>query len=158
MDLEALVAPVVEAAGLELFDVELRGEGRRRILRVTVDREGGLDLGTITEVSERVSRRLDVEGFDPGPYTLEVTSPGLERPLRGPRDFATRVGQQVRVRVEGDDGRETLTGTLVSAGDDVAAIATEAGERTVRYEDISSARLVVDWDEELKRAKKRSER
>jgi hypothetical protein len=64
----------------------------------------------------------------------------------------------VRVRVEGDDGRETLTGTLVSAGDDVAAIATEAGERTVRYEDISSARLVVDWDEELKRAKKRSER
>jgi ribosome maturation factor RimP len=158
MDLESLVAPVVEAAGLELFDVELRGEGRRRILRVTVDREGGLDLGTITEVSERVSRRLDVEGFDPGPYTLEVTSPGLERPLRGPRDFATRVGQQVRVRVEGDDGRETLTGTLVSAGDDVAAIATEAGERTVRYEDISSARLVVDWDEELKRAKKRSER
>jgi ribosome maturation factor RimP len=158
MDLESLVAPVVEAAGLELFDVELRGEGRRRILRVTVDREGGLDLGTITEVSERVSRRLDVEGFDPGPYTLEVTSPGLERPLRGPRDFATRVGRQVRVRVEGDDGRETLTGTLVSAGDSVAVIATEAGERTVRYEDISSARLVVDWDEELKRAKKRSER
>jgi ribosome maturation factor RimP len=158
MDLESLVAPVVEAAGLELFDVELRGEGRRRILRVTVDREGGLDLGTITEVSERVSRRLDVEGFDPGPYTLEVTSPGLERPLRGPRDFATRVGRQVRVRVEGDDGRETLTGTLVSAGDSVAVIATESGERTVRYEDISSARLVVDWDEELKRAKKRSER
>jgi ribosome maturation factor RimP len=158
MDLESLVAPVVEAAGLELFDVELRGEGRRRILRVTVDREGGLDLGTITEVSERVSRRLDVEGFDPGPYTLEVTSPGLERPLRGPRDFAARVGQQVRVRVEGDDGRETLTGTLVSAGDSVAVIATESGERTVRYEDISSARLVVDWDEELKRAKKRSER
>lgn len=158
MDLESLVAPVVEAAGLELFDVELRGEGRRRILRVTVDREGGLDLGTIADVSERVSRRLDVEGFDPGPYTLEVTSPGLERPLRGPRDFAARVGQRVRVRVDGEGGRETLTGTLVRAGDEVATVGTEAGERTVRYEEISSARLVVDWDEELKKAKKRSER
>jgi ribosome maturation factor RimP len=157
MDLESLVAPVVEAAGLELFDVELRGEGRRRILRVTVDREGGLDLGTIAEVSERVSRRLDLEGFDPGPYTLEVTSPGLERPLRGPRDFADRVGQRVRVRVEGDGGRETLTGTLLSAGDEVASIATEAGERTVRYEDVSSARLVVDWDEELRKAKRSTE-
>jgi ribosome maturation factor RimP len=82
----------------------------------------------------------------------------VERPLRGPRDFADRVGQRVRVRVEGDGGRETFTGTLVSAGDEVAAIATEAGERTVRYENVSSARLVVDWDEELKRAKKRSER
>jgi ribosome maturation factor RimP len=157
MDLEALVAPVVEAAGLDLVDVELRREEKRRVLRVTVDREGGLDLDTIAEVSERVSRRLDVEGFDPGPYSLEVSSPGVERPLRRPSDFAGRVGQHVRIRVESEAGRETLTGTLVAAGEETATIDTPSGERTVRYEDISSARLVVDWDEELRRAKRSKE-
>jgi ribosome maturation factor RimP len=150
---------VVQAAGLDLVDVEMRRGGKRGLLRVTVDREGGVDLDTIAGVSERLSRRLDVEGFDPGPYSLEVTSPGVERPLRRPPDFTGRVGERVRVRVEAAGGGETLTGTLVAADHEAATIATEAGERTVRYEEISAARLVVDWDEELKKAKKkRSER
>jgi hypothetical protein len=92
MDLEALVAPVVEAAGLNLVDVDMGREGKRRVLRVTVDREGGLDLDTIAEVSERVSRRLDLEGFDPGPYSLEVSSPGVERPRPPPAPGAGRGG------------------------------------------------------------------
>ncbi|HYZ10844.1 MAG TPA: ribosome maturation factor RimP [Actinomycetota bacterium] len=157
MDLEALVAPVVDAAGLDLVDVEMRREGRRRVLRVTVDRAGGLDLDTIAHVSERVSRRLDLEGFDPGPYSLEVTSPGVDRPLRRPADFAGRVGQRVRVRVEADRGRETLTGTLSAAGEEFATVATDSGEREVRYEDITSAHLVVDWDAELRKAKRSKE-
>ena len=157
MDLEALVAPVVEAAGLDLVDVEMRSEGKRRILRVTVDRQGGLDLDTIAEVSERVSRRLDVEGFDPGPYSLEVSSPGVERPLRRPADFAGRVGERVRIRVEAGGERETLTGTLLAVDEESATVGTDAGERTVRYEDIASARLVVDWGEELRKAKRSTE-
>lgn len=158
MDLEALVAPVVEAAGLDLVDVELRREDKRRVLRVTVDREGGLDLDTIAEVSERVSRRLDVEGFDPGPYALEVSSPGVERPLRGPGDFGRHVGQEVRVRTsEPVGGARVHRGRLIAAGEDSVTIATDDGERTVAYGNIAAARTVVDWDEALKRAK-RSER
>ncbi|MGH2653089.1 MAG: ribosome maturation factor RimP [Actinomycetota bacterium] len=158
MDLEALVAPVVEAAGLDLVDVELRREGKRRVLRVTVDREGGLDLDTIAEVSERVSRRLDVEGFDPGPYALEVSSPGVERPLRGPADFGRYVGQEVRVRTsEPVGGARVHRGRLIAAGEEVVTIATDDGERTVAYGNVAAARTVVDWDEALKRAK-RSER
>ena len=158
MDLEALVAPVVEAAGLDLVDVELRREGKRRVLRVTVDREGGLDLDTIAEVSERVSRRLDVEGFDPGPYALEVSSPGVERPLRGPADFGRHVGQEVRVRTsEPVGGARVHRGRLIAAGEDSVTIATDDGERTVAYGNVAAARTVVDWDEALKRAK-RSER
>ena len=158
MDLEALVAPVVEAAGLDLVDVELRREGKRRVLRVTVDREGGLDLDTISEVSERVSRRLDVEGFDPGPYALEVSSPGLERPLRRPADFGRHVGQEVRVRTsEPVGGARVHRGRLIAAGEEVVTIATDDGERTVAYGNVAAARTVVDWDEALKRAK-RSER
>lgn len=158
MDLEALVAPVVEAAGLDLVDVELRREGKRRVLRVTVDREGGLDLDTIAEVSERVSRRLDVEGFDPGPYALEVSSPGVERPLREPGDFGRHVGQEVRVRTsEPVGGARVHRGRLIAAGEDSVTIATDDGERTVAYGNVAAARTVVDWDEALKRAK-RSER
>jgi len=155
MDLEAVVAPVVEAAGLELVDVDLRHEGGRRVLRVTVDREQGVNLDAIAEVSERVSRRLDVEGFDPGPYALEVSSPGVERWLRRPSDYARRVGERVKVRTaEPVDGARTHTGTLVAAGEDEVTIATTAGERRVGYEDIVSAQVVVDWAEELKRSKR----
>jgi ribosome maturation factor RimP len=155
MDLEPLVAPVVEAAGLELVDVAFHGRGPRRVLRVTVDREDGLDLDTIAEVSERLSRRLDVEGFDPGPYRLEVSSPGLERPLRRPEEFARRVGERVKVRTtEPVEGTRVHIGTVASAGEDGVRIDTEAGERLIAYGEIASARAVVDWDEELKRSKR----
>jgi ribosome maturation factor RimP len=146
MDVEALVAPVVESAGLELVDVTFRRESGRRILRVTIDRHGGVDLDTIAQTSERVWRRLDVEGFAPGPYVLEVTSPGIERPLRRPSEFARQVGETVKVRTEEPvDGSRVHTGTLVAAGEDGVIVATEVGERTIPYEEIASARTVFEW-------------
>ena len=84
MRLEALVGPVVESAGLELVDVSFRTEGGRRVVRVTVDREGGVDLDTISRTSEAISRRLDLEDAVAGSYALEVSSPGIERPLAFP--------------------------------------------------------------------------
>jgi ribosome maturation factor RimP len=154
-DLERMVAPVLEAAGLELVEVTFRREAGGKVLRITVDREHGADLDTIAAASERVSRRLDAEGFDPGPYRLEVTSPGLERPLRRPDDFARRVGETVTVRtVEPVDDASVFTGTVVAADDEAVTLATEAGERAFRYEGIASARNVVDWNEELKRSKR----
>ena len=157
MDLERAVAPVVDAAGLELVEVTFRREAGRRILRVTVDREGGVDLEAIAGVSERISRRLDVEGFAPGPYALEVSSPGVERPLRRPEDFARRVGQKVRVKTHRpvEDAR-SHTGTIVAASDQDVTIATEAGERRVPFEDIASARTVFEWGPKAPRKRKRS--
>ena len=147
MDAEALVRPVVEGAGLELVDVTWSGRGRSPLLRITVDRDGGVDLDTISSVSEQVSRRLDLEGFEPGrPYQLEVTTPGLERPLRRPQDFRRAVGQRVRVRT--DEG--TIEGELRDVDDEVLKIAVSAGERPVHLTEIAAARTVVDWDQELK--------
>lgn len=152
MDVEALVRPVVEAAGLELVEVDFTRETGRRVLRVTVDRPGGIDLDTIADTSERLSRRLDLEGFDPGPYQLEVTSPGLERALKRPADFARSVGHRVRIRTARPvAGSRTHRGTLVAAGDEGVTVETDGGRRSVSYEDISSARTVVDWDEELRK-------
>lgn len=152
-DVEELIRPVVEAAGLELWDVTYRREAGRRVLRVIVDRAGGaegaggVDLDTISGVSERLSRRLDLEGFaGDTPYSLEVSSPGLERALREPRHFARSVGEQVKVKTaEPVEGRRVHEGALVSADPEAIVIASEGGELRVRYEDIDSARTVFEW-------------
>ena len=146
-EVDALVRPVVEAGGLEVWDVTFAREAGRRILRVTVDREGGVDLDTISVLSQRISRRLDLEGFGrDGPYDLEVGSPGLERRLRDPRHFERSVGQQVKVKtVEPMDGSRVHEGTLVSADAEAIVIASEGGELRVPYDGVASARTVFEW-------------
>jgi ribosome maturation factor RimP len=151
VDVEETIRPVVEGAGLELVEVVLHRAPGRSLLRVTIDREGGVDLDAIADASERISRRLDLEGFDPGPYALEVSSPGIERPLKDRRDFAKRVGARVRVKTaQPVEGARSLTGTLVEAGPETVRIATEQGERSISYQEITSARTVADWEAELK--------
>jgi ribosome maturation factor RimP len=146
MEVEAMIRPVVEAAGLELVDVNFVREQGRHVLRVTIDRDGGIDLDTIADASGRISRRLDLEGFQPGPYTLEVSSPGVERPLKQPKDFARRVGERVRVKLASpSQGARTVVGSIVAAEDDAVRIATEGGERRVPYAEITSARTVFEW-------------
>jgi ribosome maturation factor RimP len=149
---EALVAPVVEGAGLEVWEVTFGREQGRPVLRVMVDRDGGVDLDTIAQVSERLSRRLDLEGFaGDTAYALEVSSPGLERPLRTPRHFERSVGQQVKVRTVGQAGdRRAHEGALVSADAEAIVIASAGGELRVPYVDIASARTVFEWGPGLK--------
>jgi ribosome maturation factor RimP len=157
MDLEGTIRPVVEGAGLELVEVNLHHGSGRSLLRVMVDRDGGVDLDAIADASGRISRRLDLEGFDPGPYSLEVSSPGIERPLRGPGDFARRVGERVKVKTARPvDGASVFTGTLVAAEERDVRIATDRDEHTLAYEDIASARTVADWEAELKERGKKS--
>src|SRR5919108_3697375 len=125
MDAEALVRPVVESAGLELVEVTWN----RGLLRIVVDRDGGVDLDTIARTSEKVSRRLDLEDFGSGRYTLEVSSPGLERHLREPRDFMKRVGEKVKVKCDDpEEGPLVLVGTLTSADEDAVTIEGAFGE------------------------------
>ncbi|MFN2544333.1 MAG: ribosome maturation factor RimP [Actinomycetota bacterium] len=142
MDAEALVRPVVESAGLELIEVTFN----RGLLRVVVDQDGGVDIDTIAQTSEKVSRRLDLENFGSGRYTLEVSSPGVERHLREPRDFMRRIGERVKVKaVVPEEGGLTLNGTIVSADDEAVTIATDRVGRRVAYPFIRSARTVFEW-------------
>lgn len=151
VDTAALIRPVVERAGLELVDVVFGREQGRKILRVTVDRDGGVDLETISTVSEQVSRRLDLEGFDPGGYALEVSSPGIERPLRTPGQWARAVGERVQVRTRTPiDGSRHWQGELVAADDEAIVIATSGGEQRVPLDEVRSGRTVADWGAELK--------
>jgi ribosome maturation factor RimP len=153
VDVEALLRPVIEAEGFDLYDVTRGREGGRKVLRVIVDGPHGVDIDTLGRLSERVSSRLDDEGYETGPYDLQVSSPGLERPLKRPEHFSRTVGEQVRVKTTAPmAGSRTHTGTLAAADDDGITLVVGDEELRVRHADIASARTVVDWGAELKRS------
>jgi len=105
--IERLLEPVVRAAGLDLESVRVGSAGRRRLLRVVVDADGGVDLDNIALVSREASARLDDTGaMGETPYTLEVSSPGVDRPLTQPRHWRRAVGRLVRVPVSGPSAPE----------------------------------------------------
>jgi len=150
-DVERVAAPVLESAGLELIDVELRSGN----VVVTVDREGGIDLDSLASASKAISAALDREGVGPpGRYELEVSSPGLERRLRRPEHFRQFVGQRVALRtMPGVEGERRVEGDIVAA-DDRGVVVTAPGlpdGRRLAYGDIERAHTVFDWRAALAR-------
>jgi ribosome maturation factor RimP len=151
VDVEALLAPVVHAEGLELYDVTRGREGGRKVLGVIVDRSGGVDVDTLSRLSELISRRLDEHGDEAGPYDLQVSSPGLERPLRRAEHFRRSLGEQVKVKTAAPmAGSRTHIGTLVGADDEGITLAAGDDELRIALAEVTSARTVVDWGAELK--------
>jgi len=143
-----IVAPVLDGLGVELVDVEHRGA----VVRVVVDESGGIGLDRLGEVTQKVSRALDDADPIAARYTLEVSSPGVERPLRTPRHFAAVVGQTVTFRRLLEVGAERVTGILVAAGDDGVSLRVEparpgapAETLEVPYRSIDRARTVFEW-------------
>jgi ribosome maturation factor RimP len=108
---EALLAPVIEALGYELVDVWLGSEFGRRVLRILVDRPGGITIGECADLSREIAPHLDVADLIQGSYTLEVSSPGIQRPLKRARDFERFRGEKLVVRASSPiDGRRTFRG------------------------------------------------
>jgi len=138
----AVVEPIVAAADLDLYDVELAAP----ILRVLVDKAGGVDLAVLGEVTRAVSEALDADDPVPGRYTLEVSSPGLERRLRTPAHFSAALGKKVRVRtVAGTEGERRVEGTLTAADDDGVTVDTGGGERRIAFDEVERAKTVFEW-------------
>jgi len=141
-----LVAPVLSDLGLDLYDLDWAGG----VVRVVVDRPGGVDLEAIASATRLISRELDHADPVPGHYQLEVTSPGLERNLRTPAHFESAVGTDVKIRTHPHvEGERRVEGVVLAAGpDDVTvAVTGEDGttERTIAYTDIERARTVFEW-------------
>ena len=140
---ETLVTPLLEAAGLELYDLELAGG----VLRVLVDRDGGADIDALSEVARQLSRALDEHDPIEGRYTLEVSTPGLERPLRTAAHFRGALGTEVKVKTHPQvEGERRVDGTVTSVDDDAVTItAADGTARTLRYDEIERARTVFVW-------------
>jgi ribosome maturation factor RimP len=134
-----------------LYDVSFGGSGGTRILRVTVDHDGGLDVDTIASLSDKIARRLDLEGFGDGRYELEVSSPGIERPLKTPSHYARAVGARVQVKTASPvDDAQVHEGVLLAADDVHIELDVDGTARAIPVARVASARTVVDWSAELK--------
>lgn len=145
-DVERTVAPILESSGLELVDVEMQA----RVVRVTVDRDGGVDLDAIGSATSAISRALDAADVVPGGrYELEVSSPGLERRLRRPEHFRRQLGVTVSVKTKpGVPGERRLEGRLAAADEHSIRLegqGVEGGSRELSYGDIEKATTVFDW-------------
>jgi ribosome maturation factor RimP len=142
-----IVDPIASDLGLDLYDVERRGATMRVTLDTPPGADGGITLDTLALATRIISRELDHVDPIPGRYTLEVTSPGLERQLRRPEHFRREVGKEVLFRlrdVAGDDRR--VRGTLVAADDSTATVRVESGEeRVVDLTAVDTARTVFEW-------------
>jgi ribosome maturation factor RimP len=139
-----VVVPVLSARDLDLYDVEVSSS----LVRVIVDRAGGVNLDALGEATRAVSRALDEVDPISSSYTLEVTSPGVERPLRRPEQFVGAVGEVVRVKtIPGADGARRFHGELVAADESGITVREADGdaEDTLSYGDIAKARTVFEW-------------
>lgn len=138
-----IVLPILGRHDVELYDLQVEGP----LVRVVVDREGGVDLDTLSAVTRAVSRALDDADPIASRYTLEVTSPGVERPLRTPEQFVRAVGEVVKVRTVPDvEGDRRVQGVL--AGADEQGITVRVGDDEVRalsFAEIERARTVFEW-------------
>lgn len=144
-DLWEVVEPYLTAERLELDDLELSGHGRGRVLRVTVDGEG-VDIGRLADLSRGLSRLLDNETDLEGTYQLEVSSPGLERKLRRPAQFAKSRGREVVVKMKEGEAKRTVRGQLADVGDSSFTVDADDGRIVVDYGDVISARTVYRWE------------
>jgi ribosome maturation factor RimP len=141
----AAVAPVVDALGLRLYDVELSGSGAGRVLRVTVASDGGLDLDAITRATQAISPVVDGEPALAGPYLLEVSSPGVERALRRPEHYLGARGEQVSIKYHTESGPQRVHGVLLDADDARCVVDVDGASVDIAYDHVTSARTVFEW-------------
>ncbi len=149
--LRVLIEPYLAEEGVELYDLELGGVGANLRLRVLVDAEGGIDVDRLASVSRLLKRLLDAQQAMPGPYGLEVSSPGLERPLRRYAHYLKAVGSDVRVKARGPSGQtQTYRGRLMDADEDRLVVAVGIDEVTIAVQDVTSARTVYELERRAK--------
>ncbi|MEU5914379.1 ribosome maturation factor RimP [Micromonospora sp. NPDC047527] len=159
--LRAVIEPVVNDAGYDLEDLSVSRAGRRHVVRVIVDADGGIDLDAVADVSRAVSAALDAAeeasgDILAGEYQLEVSSPGVDRPLTLPRHWRRNVGRLVKVTVRGavalpgqrgeqPSGDRQLTGRVVGADDETVQLETDAGRDSWAYAQLGPGRVQVEF-------------
>ena len=142
--LAGVITDPLAAVGLDVEAVELTPAGKRRMLRVAVDKDGGVTLDDIAEATKEVSRLLDdTDVMGEQPYTLEVTSPGTDRPLTLPRHWRRNEGRLVKVTLVGG---ETVTGRIRDTDEEHATLDVDGTERDVAFADVGKAKIQIEFN------------
>jgi ribosome maturation factor RimP len=145
--IEEVAKRVAESEGLELVEVEVKGGGNSRLVRIAIDKPEGVTHGDCELVSHQVGTILDVEDVVPGRYTLEVSSPGVERKLVKPEDYERFQGKKARITLrEAVEGRKNWEGTLAGIAAGAVTVETEPGKtRQFPLTQIQKANLKFEW-------------
>ena len=142
-----MLEPAVQAVGMELWGIEFLSQGRHSILRVYIDSQNGVTIDDCEAASHQVSGILDVEDPISGEYNLEVSSPGMDRPLFSFEQFRSYVGEPIKVRLQmAVDGKRNFTGKLLVAENDQLTFEVENQQLTVSMNQVDKANLVPIFD------------
>jgi ribosome maturation factor RimP len=142
----AIADPLLTNEGMELVEVNYRRESRGWVLRLTIDKEGGVTLDDCSRVSQQVGRELDVEDFISSPYVLEVSSPGLTRPLRTEKDFIKYCNRLIKLRtVDPINSRQQFKGKLLSVSNNQIELKMEEGIVQIPLAKIAKANLEIEF-------------
>ena len=142
MNLEESIEIAVRGCDAELYDIVTTKENSTNIFRVYVTAKGGISLDKCAEISRMISPILDIDEPMHGNYTLEVSSPGIERKLKRPQHFIASIGEKIRVK---DFDKDIIKGELLSADENEIKIKAEHGEEIITYDEISSASTFFEW-------------
>ncbi|HSD11087.1 MAG TPA: ribosome maturation factor RimP [Candidatus Binatia bacterium] len=146
-----IAEPVVMHEGMEIVDIELRREARGKVLRFYLDRDGGVSLEDLAPLSRRLSNLLDVHDVVPGAYTLEISSPGINRRLRNPAHFRRYLDKKVRVRcLEPLDGRRSFLGLLRAVENDGIVVEVEQRPQFIPFAAIEQANYEHVFEDQVR--------
>jgi ribosome maturation factor RimP len=142
----SIADPILMDEGMELVEVDYRREARGWVLRLTIDKEGGVTLDDCSRVSQTVGRELDVEDFISAPYVLEVSSPGLTRPLRSEKDFMKHRNRLIKLRtVDPINNRQQFKGKLLGVSNNQIELEMEEGIVQIPLAKIAKANLEIEF-------------
>jgi ribosome maturation factor RimP len=143
-----LAAPLAQAEGMEIVDIEFRHEGSRggRVLRLYMDKEGGTNVDDLSRVSRQLGELLDAQDTIDGTYTLEVSSPGINRSLKKPEHFLRFVGKRIRIRTRDlIDGRRSFLGILDEVAGGSVRLTQEGKQYWIPFSVIEKSNYEHDW-------------
>ena len=144
-EIERLLKPTIESMGYELWGCEYLAQGKHSLLRIYVDKEGGIGIADCEAVSRQVSALLDVEDPVPGNYSLEVSSPGIPRPLFSCWHYKRYIGQDVHIKLfKPVAGKRKFMGTIVSVNEDTLVLNEQGTQQDFLFSNIVKANLTVE--------------
>ena len=144
--IEALVQPILAEQDVELVELFCHPQGGRLLVRLLVDQIGGITLARCAQLNQRIADLLETSNLIEGSFTLEVSSPGLDRPLTRPRDFERALGEQLQIEVHLAEGHfKTIQGMLLAVQPLAIVLRTSSSSLTVAFREIQSAKKCLRW-------------
>ena len=144
--IQALVEPILAERGMELVELTCRPQGRQQVVRLLVDKVGGVTIANCAQINQQMSNALEATNLIEGSYTVEVSSPGLDRPLTTKRDFERALGEDLQMGVADPEGRvRDVSGMLLAVQHEAVVLKTPQGNVTVPFLDIRTAKKAIRW-------------